>query len=110
MALAARRLDVFRRQNRLLPRQRAVVGFGYGGRCSLTAMAHCASELVELMRNCGMRTEGLHVYVVEACFLQTNMAARTSVDRAEVGQPDLLNASLEVALQRDRIAAVADHL
>ena len=31
-------------------------------------------------------------------------------DSAEVGQPDLLNASLKMALQRDRIAAVANHL
>src|ERR1700687_2622747 len=73
-------------------------------------MAHCASELVEPMRNCWMRAEGLHVYVIEAGFFQTNMAARTSVDHSEVGQPDLLNPSLEMALQRDRIAAVTNHL
>ena len=57
-----------------------------------------------------MRAEGLHVHVSEAGLLQTNVAACTAVDHAELGQPDLLNPSLEVALQRDRIAAVTNHL
>ena len=58
----------------------------------------------------GMRAEGLHVHVDEAGFFQTNVAARAAVDYAEFGQPDLLDPSLEVALQRDGIAAVANHL
>jgi hypothetical protein len=110
MALAARRLDVFRRQNGLLPRQRAVVRFGYGGRGALPTMAHRASELVEPVRNHRMLAEGLRAHIGEAGFFQTNVATRATVDYAEVGQPDLLNTSLEMALERDRIAAVANHL
>src|SRR5450755_2429204 len=73
-------------------------------------MAHGASELVELMRNCGMRAERLHVYVVEARFFQANVATRAAVHHSEIGQPDLLNPSLEMALELDRVAAVAYHL
>src|ERR1022692_1643150 len=110
MAFAARRLNVFRRQNRLLPRQRAVVRFGYGRGGALAAMAEGASELVELMWNHGMRSERLLVYVGEAGFFQSHVATGAAVNHAEVGEPDLLNPSLEMALQRDRIAAVGNHL
>src|ERR1017187_5560533 len=102
MALAAGRLDVFCRQDRLLPCQGAVVSFGHGGRNALSAMAYRASELLELMWNHGMRAEGLHVHVGEAGFFQTNVATRAAVDHAEFGQPDLLDPSLEMPLQGDR--------
>jgi len=59
MALAARGSMYFAGQNRLLPRQRAVVRFGDGGRGALPAMADRASKLIELMRNHRMRTERL---------------------------------------------------
>src|ERR1039458_9078451 len=110
MALAARRLDIFRRENWLLPRQRAVVRFGYSRRSALAAVADRASELIELMGNRGMRPEGLRIHVGEARFFYTNVATGAAVDYAQVGQPDLLNPSLEMALQRVGVAAVADHL
>ncbi len=51
VALAAGRLDVLRRENRLLPGQRAVVRLGDGGGRALSAMADRASELIELVRD-----------------------------------------------------------
>ena len=84
--------------------------FGYGSCGALAAMAHRASKLIELVRNHGMRAEGLRAHVGEAGFLQTNVATRAAIDDAEVGQPDLLNLSLEMALECNRIAAVANHL
>ena len=42
-------------------------------------------------------------------FFQSDVATGAAVDDAEFGQPDLLDAALEVALQRVGIAAVADH-
>ena len=59
VALAAGRLDVLRRQNRLLPRQSAVVRFGDGGCCALSAMANRASELIELVGDDGVGAERL---------------------------------------------------
>ena len=46
-----------------------------------------------------MRAERLHIYVGEAGFFQTDVATCAAVDHAKIGQPDLLNSSLEVALQ-----------
>ena len=53
-------------KNRLLPRQRAVVSFG-DSRCrTLSAMADRAPELIELVRNDGMRAERLSRNIGEA--------------------------------------------
>ena len=56
-----------------------------------------------------MRAERLRAHIGEAGFFHRNMATRATVHDVQAGQPDLLDPSLEVSLQRDRIAAVADH-
>src|ERR1039458_10023910 len=83
---------------------------GYGSCGALTTMTNSASELVNLVRNHGMRPERLRAHVGEAHLFHANVATGAAVDHAEVGQPDLLNPALKMALQRDRITSVADHL
>ena len=56
-----------------------------------------------------MLAKGLNANVVQARFFQSHVATGAAVGDAEFGQPDLLNAALKMALERDRIAAVADH-
>ncbi len=56
-----------------------------------------------------MRAERLVGNIREAGFFQSDVATGAAVDHAEFGQPDLLDAALEVALQRVGVAAVADH-
>src|SRR5271166_2726429 len=84
--------------------------FGYCSCGTLAAMAHGASELVEFVRDYGMRPEGLRAYIGEARLFHSNVATRAAVDHTELGQPDLLNPALKMALQCHGIAAVADHL
>ena len=84
--------------------------FGHSGRSALAAVADRASELVESMRYYGMLPERLRVHIGEAGFFQTNMATGAAVDHSEIGQPDLLNPSLKMALQGHSIAAIANHL
>src|SRR5579864_7113214 len=109
MALSARRLDVLCRKNRLLPSQRAVVRL-LDSRCrSLPAMADRASEFVQLMGNHGVSPVRLPRHIGQSGFLQSNVATGATIDHPEFRQPDLLDASLEVPLQRVRFAAVADH-
>src|ERR1700688_4767134 len=110
VALAARRFNVLGRKNRLFPGQRAVMSFSNCGCGTLTAMAHGASELVELVRNHRMWTEGLRAYIIKAGFFQADVTTGAAVGHAQFGQPDLLNPALEMTLQRDRIAAVGNHL
>ena len=86
------------------------MGLGNRGGRTLSAMAHCAAELIELVRDRRMRAIGLVGNVGEAGLFQSDVATGAAVDYAEFGQPDLLNAAVEVALQRVGVAAVADHL
>ena len=108
MAFATGRFDVFRGKNRLLPCKCAAMRFRDGGGGALAAMAYGASELLQLVRNCGMRTEGLLAYIVQGGFFQTDVAAGATVGYAEIGEPDLMNAALEVALQSIGVTAVAN--
>ena len=55
-----------------------------------------------------MRTERLNVYIGQTRFFQTNVTTRAAVDHSEIGQPNLLNSSLKMTLQCNRIAAVAN--
>src|SRR6266849_3482541 len=108
MALPTRRFNVARRQNRLLPRQRAAVGLFDYCRGALSAVAHHAAKLMHGVRDRGMTAEGLSADIHETRFLQSNVARRAAIHHSEFGQPDLLDAVLEMALQGDGLAAAAN--
>ena len=92
MALSARRLDIACRQNRLLPRQRAAVGFFDGGRWALPAVAHHAAELVKRVRNHRMLAERLRADIGQTGFFQSDVAGGAAIHDSELRQPDLLDA------------------
>ena len=95
MALPAGRLYVPCRQNRLLPGQRAAVGFLDGGRRALSAVTHHAAELVERVRDYRMPAEGLgNVDIGEAGFFQSGVAGGAAIYDSELRKPDLLDASV----------------
>lgn len=106
MALPAGRLDVPRRQDRLLPRQRAAVGFLDGGRRALPTVTHDAAELVERVRNNRMLAKRLGTDIGKTRFFQSDVASGAAIDDSELRQPDLLDSVVvvEVALQCDRIS------
>ena len=105
MALSAGRLDVPRRQKRLLPGQRAAVGFLDGGGGALSTVTHYASELVGRVRDRRMRAKRLSVDIGKAGFFQSDVASGAAIDNSQLRKPDLLDSIVEVALQRDRIPA-----
>ena len=109
MALPAGRLDVACRQDRLLPRQRAAVGFLDGGRRALPTMTHDAAELVERVRNNRMLAERLGADIGKTRFFQSDVAGGAAIDDSELRQPDLLDSVVvvEVALQCDRVSPAA---
>src|SRR5580698_7074379 len=72
-------------------------------------MADRASELLQLVRDDGMRAIGLIGNIGEARLFQSDVATGAAIDHAEFGQPDLLQAALKMPLQRVGVAAVADH-
>src|ERR1035441_3155249 len=109
VALTARRLDVLGGKSRLLPGQRAVVRLGHRGGRALPAMADRAPELIELVRDHGMRAERLVGNVGKSGFFEPDVATGAAVDNAQFGQPHLLDSAPEVALQSVGIAAVANH-
>jgi len=74
------------------------------GRRALPTVAHHAAKLVEGMRDYRMPTERLRADVGEAGLFQPDVASRAAIDRSELGQPDLLDAAVKVALQRYRIS------
>src|SRR5215831_14467503 len=108
MALSAGRLDVPRRKDWLLPCQCATVRLRDCSGRTLAAMASRATELIEIVGNRRMLAIGLRGYIRQADFFEPNMAASTTVDDTELGQPNLLNASIEMPPQRVCLAAVAD--
>src|SRR5579863_7201476 len=81
---------------------------GCGG--TLSTMAGRASELIQIVRNYRMFPIRLHGHIGQAGFFQTHMATGTSVNHAQLGQPDLLNSASEVPLQRVGVTAIAEHL
>ena len=54
-----------------------------------------------------MRAVRLNAYVRQASFFECDVASRTTVDHAELRQPDLLNAGFKVTVQGDCVAAVS---
>ena len=110
MTLSARRLDVARRQDGLLPRQRAAVGFLNSSCRTLSAMTHDATELVERVRYCRMLAEWLRADIGQGRFFQAGVAGGAAIHDSELRQPDLLDSVMvvKVALQCDRVASVAN--
>ena len=110
MALSAGRLDVPCRQDRLLPGQRAAVGFLNGGRRALPTVTHHAAELVKRVRDYRMLAERLGADIGKTRFFQSDVASGAAIDDSELRQPDLLDSVVvvEVALQRDRVSAAAN--
>src|SRR6516225_5654048 len=106
MTLSAPRLQILRRKDRLLPRQRAAVRFFNRSRGALPAMANNATELLGFMRNRRMITIRLNGDISEARFLERAVTRGATVDDAHLRQPDLLNARFEMAAQRDGVAAL----
>ena len=104
MALPAGRLDIPRRQNWLLPGQRAAVSFLDGGRSALPAVTHHAAELVRGVRDYRMPAERLRADIGKAGFFQSDVAGRAAIDDSELRKPDLLDPVVEVALQCDRVS------
>ena len=105
MTLSAGRLDVACRQDRLLPGQRAAVGFFDGGRRALSTVTHHAAELVKRVRDYRMHAERLGADIGETGLFQSNVAGGTAIYDSELRQPDLLDAVVEVALQCYRLPA-----
>src|SRR5260370_10701616 len=104
MTLPAGRLDIACRQDRLLPGQRAAVGFFDGGRRPLSTVTHHAAELVKRVRDYRMHTERLGADIGETGFFQSGMAGGTAIDDSELRKPYLLDAVVEMALQRYRLS------
>ena len=99
MALPAGRLDVPRRQDRLLPGLRAAVGLFDGGRRALPTVTHYAAELVQRVRDYGMPTKRLgKVGIGQARFFQSGVAGGAAIYDSEARKPDLLDSVVEVAL------------
>src|SRR6202007_250990 len=57
-----------------------------------------------------MRAIRLRGDIGEAGFFHSNVTGGAAVDHAQLGQPDLLNSSLKVPLQRVGVTAIANHL
>src|ERR1700690_3821385 len=104
MALPAGRLNIARRQNRLLPGQRAAMSLLDGGRSALPTVAHDAAELVRCVRDHGMAAERLCADVGKAGLFQSDVAGGAAIDNAEPGKPDLLDPVVEVSLQCNRVS------
>src|SRR5271165_1706302 len=108
MALAAGGLHIARRQDWLLPRQRAAVSFFDGSCSALSAVTHHAAKLVGGVRDHRVLAEGLSADVGETGFFQSDVAGGAAIDDSELRKPDLLNPAVEVALQCDRVSARAN--
>src|SRR5208337_3609958 len=106
MALPAGRLDIPRRQDRLLPRQRTAVGFLDRCRRPLPTVTHHAPELVKCVRNCRMPAEWLGADIGKTRLLQPNVAGGASIDDSDLRKPYLLDPVVLVkpALQCNRIS------
>jgi hypothetical protein len=72
-------------------------------------MAHHATVLLGGVRNYRMLAIGLKLDVGETRFFEANVTRSATIRDPNIRMPNLLNARLKVALQRDRFATGADH-
>ena len=105
MALPAGRLHIPRRQNWLLPCQRAAVRFFDSGCCALSAVTHGAAELIGCVRDYRMLSERLRADIGKTGFFQSNVAGRAAIDGSELWKPYLLDPRVKMTLQCDRVSA-----
>src|SRR5215472_3554085 len=110
VALSARRLQVLRRQNGLLPRLRNAVCGLYCGCFALAAMTDHASELAEGVRNRRMRSKRLLADASQGHFLEPQVASGAAVGDALLRDPDLMNATLESLVQSSRVGTGSNQL
>src|SRR5208282_154500 len=110
MALSAGRLNIPRRQDRLLPSQCAAVRFLDSGRRTLTTVTHHATELVKRVRDDRMPAERLYADIGKTGFFQPDVAGGAAIHDSELRKPDLLDpvVLVKVAQQCYRISAVSD--
>src|SRR5271157_5346324 len=112
MALPAGRLDIPRRQDRLLPGQRAAMGFLDDGRRALPTVTHHAAELVKRVRDYRMPAKRLCADIGKTGFLQSDVAGGAAIHDSELRKPDLLDSLVfvEVTLQCDRLSTAPNQL
>src|ERR1700758_768279 len=79
--------------------------FFHRGRRALAAMTNYAAHMVRRVRNHWMPPERLGADIDEAGLFQAHMASGAAIDHPEFRQPDLLNSSLKMSLQRDCFSA-----
>src|ERR1035438_3223691 len=105
MTLPARRLNISRRQDRLLPRQGTAMGFFDSGCLALPTVTHHATILVQRVRDRRMHPERLRADVRQAGFFQSHVAGSAAIDDSKLRKPDLLEAIVlaEMTLQGYRI-------
>src|SRR5579864_94316 len=108
VTLAARRLEITRRQYRLLPCLGAVVRLLDSCGSSLTVMANHAAKLGERVGHRRVRTEGFPAHIIEARFLQGHVAGCATVHHALLGNPYLVDAAFKSPPQTRRIRPCAD--
>jgi len=83
--------------------------FDGGGR-SLSVMADDTPEFGERVWHRRMRAEGLLAHIRKAGFLQGDMAGGAAIDHVLLGNPYLVDTTLEAVLETSRIWTVADQL
>src|SRR5579864_29246 len=108
MALSARGFNVARRQNGLLPRQRAAVCLFYGRCRALATMANDTTHLFGAMRNHRMPAEWLSTDVDQTGFFLADVTRSAPINHAQLRKPYLLDAALEVALQSHGFSTAAN--
>jgi hypothetical protein len=60
------------------------------------------------VQNSRVLAEGLLMHVGKTSFIQSEVARSTTVDNAQIRQPNLMNSWLEAASQADGISAIAN--
>ena len=108
VTLAAGGFEILGGENGLFPCERAFVGIFDRGRGALAAMAEDAAKFFELVRDGRMRAIGLKGDVGESGFLHGAMAGGATIDDAEFGEPDLLNAGFKMSAESNSVTAPGD--
>jgi len=103
--LPARRFQVTRGKDGFLPGTRRFMRLGYLGRWTLSAMANHAAPVFHVVRNGRMSAKWFRdgPCVLQALLVDRDVAGCAAIDHCEIRQPDLLDSSCEMMLQRGAI-------